>query len=511
VVCKINGSGGQPSGRFEEVSLIMKRMTRLFAVGVAATSVALLLFPATSWAATPGAPTALTATAGNTQVVLTWTAPTGDPGCGGGGGCSDYLIEYSPNAGGTYYRVMDGVSTGTSLTVTGLTNTWTYHFRVAAVNSADIGPFSTAASAVPFVFHTAGDLALYSACPTGAIPAATFTDVTTPSPNIDCIKYYGITNGTTATTYSPLDPVTRWQMALFLTRLGTRAGITLPDGSTQGFTDISGESAEIQTAINQLKQLGVTVGKTATTYAPADNVTREEMALFISRLLLKTKVGPGGNEEFVSGTSGVKEIKSLDTDMNFTDLNVTTTMEIRNAVINLFNLGVTDSQTQTTYQPTMNMTRSSMATFMVNALAHTNARPAGFVLQASTYRVAGSPPVYFSVTHRTSDFQPIVGTRVDTFKYAIPGSTTLSRFDANGYCKDTLVTSVGNSKCAIDTSDPVTDAFGNLPVFFETIPTVTTQEIWAWTAATPVTIYDNDIYGSSAATVTVVTYNAPAS
>ena len=97
------------------------------------------------------------------------------------------------------------------------------------------------------------------------------------------------------TTYSPDDSVARWAMALYITRAHAPAGGTLGAGVDQGFTDISGKSAEIQLAINQIAELGITVGKTATTFAPDDNVTREEMAMFIERWLSKVLVGPGGN------------------------------------------------------------------------------------------------------------------------------------------------------------------------------------------------------------------------
>jgi len=288
--------------------------------------------------------------------------------------------------------------------------------------------------------------------------------------------------------------------------MASTAGTVLPDGSDQGFSDISNYSNEIKTAINQLKQLGITIGKTATTYAPADNVTREEIALFINRLLLKAKVGPGGNEEFVTGTSGLKEIKSNDTDFNFTDLTGTITFESRNAIAKLWNLGVTDVQSVLEYEPTKDMTRKAMAIFMSNALAHTNARPVGIVLQASAYRVPGSPPVHFSVTHRDSNFNPISGSQIDTFKYTISGVVTNARFDANGFCKDTLVTSIGNVKCVLDAADPKTDVNGNLATFFETIPTLSTQEVYAWTS-TPTTAYDNDIHATGASMVSVVTYS----
>lgn len=477
---------------------------RSLATFVTAVFAVIFLAPSIAWAAAPGAPTAILTTAGNTQVALTWTAPTST---GGGGGISDYIIEHSKDSGMTFTRFIDSVSATASVTVTGLTNGTAYIFRVYAVNSGDVGPSSVySGSVTPFVWHTANDPATYSACPTGLIPASGFTDVsTTDASFVNCIKYYGITKGTTEITYSPMDTVTRWQMALFLTRMGTRSGITLPSGTVQGFTDISSYSTEIQTAINQLKQLGITIGKTATTYGPADDVTREEMALFITRLLKKAQIGPGGNEEYISGTSGAKEIKSNDTDINFTDLVGATTFEVRNAVINLFNLGITDSQAFSEYQPKVKMNRKAMAIFMANALSHTNARPTGLVLQASTYRAPASPVVYFSVTNRDANFAPIVGTQVDVFKYTISGSTLVARFNSLGNCKDTVATSVGSIKCQLDSGDPKTNSLGNLAIFFETIPLLSTQEIYVW-EGTPVTVYDNDIHGAAVKMVSVTTH-----
>ena len=133
---------------------------------------------------------------------------------------------------------------------------------------------SAAGATVPVAPASA---ALYSACPGTSAPAAGFTDTT--STDVDCIKMHGITTGVTATTYEPASNIPRWQMALYLTRFATAAGVTLGSGADQAFTDISGYSAAIQTAINQIKQLGVTTGKTATPYSPADNVTNEQMAM----------------------------------------------------------------------------------------------------------------------------------------------------------------------------------------------------------------------------------------
>ena len=50
-------------------------------------------------AGAPGAPTALTGVPGDKQVALSWTAPSVT---GGGGGISNYDVEYSPDAGLTW-------------------------------------------------------------------------------------------------------------------------------------------------------------------------------------------------------------------------------------------------------------------------------------------------------------------------------------------------------------------------------------------------------------------------
>jgi len=451
-------------------------------------------------AGTPGAPTGLTGVPGDKQVALSWTAPSVT---GGGGGISNYNVEYSPDAGLTWNSVIRAVSTTASYTVTGLTNGTTYALRVSAVNASDVGAFSTAISSIPFVVHTANDLPMFSACPTGPITSAGFSDTT--STDVDCIAYYGITKGTTATTYSPDDQVSRWQMALFLTRMAGPAGITLGSGVDQGFTDISGKSDEIQTAINQIKQLGITVGKTATTYAPDDNVTREEMAMFISRLLKKATVGPGGNTEYVLGSSGIKEIKSNDADHNFTDLSSSGLIEARNSVVNLWNLGATDAQAFSTYEPLNAMTRKSMATFMAKALSHTNARPAGLVLQASGYRVVNGTAVTFSATHRTAGFAPIANSYVDTFRFIHSTVATVVRFDTGGQCTTSIIqTAVSSALCTLDPSDPRTDASGNLATFVEVPPNINKLDVWAWTT-TPSVVYDNDIHGAAASKITVET------
>ena len=93
----------------------------------------------------PDAPTGLSATSGDQQVSLSWTAPSDD----GGADITDYIIEYSSDGGTIWTIFSDGTSTTTSDIVTGLTNSQEYQFRVSAVNSAGTGAVSDTVTATP--------------------------------------------------------------------------------------------------------------------------------------------------------------------------------------------------------------------------------------------------------------------------------------------------------------------------------------------------------------------------
>jgi hypothetical protein len=90
----------------------------------------------------PASPTSLTATAGNAQIALAWTAPSSN----GGSAITGYTVEYTPS-GGSAQTVSTG-GTGTSYTLTGLTNGTTYAVRVAAVNAAGTS-YSSSVNSTP--------------------------------------------------------------------------------------------------------------------------------------------------------------------------------------------------------------------------------------------------------------------------------------------------------------------------------------------------------------------------
>jgi len=356
------------------------------------------------------------------------------------------------------------------------------------------------------------DGANLSACPASAsIPSAGFTDTT--STDVDCIKYYGITTGVTATTYEPATSVSRWEMALFLTRLADVSGITLGSGADQGFTDISGKSAAIQTAVNQIKQLGVTTGNTATTYAPDDNVSREEMAMFIERLATATTAGPGGTSSDTAAGVATTYINYVTTaTYSFTDIDAgDVTYEGHNSIVELWHMGITDlTHYATAYRPSASMTRAEMATFMTNFLAHTNARPTGLVLQATSYSdwgtmVAATDQLH--VSNRDASFDGIADTVVDVFGFQATTTLNEAAFTAAGGCKDALEADASGTEelCLMENSDYVTNQSGNISILSSSLAAgvkvdaeAESVQYWAWSAAI-------DTYYSSAQSPSTVT------
>jgi len=88
----------------------------------------------------PPAPTGLTATGGNAQVSLAWTASSG---------ATSYNVYRGTTAGGESATAIATGITGTTYVNTGLTNGTTYFYKVAAVNSGGTSAQSNEASAKP--------------------------------------------------------------------------------------------------------------------------------------------------------------------------------------------------------------------------------------------------------------------------------------------------------------------------------------------------------------------------
>ncbi len=199
-------------------------------------------------------------------------------------------------------------------------------------------------------------------CP-GSIESAGFGDIgkhdAVTQRAIDCLATHEITRGTSPTTFNPSGSVQRWQMALFLVRQAETHGMTVPSAIDQGFTDLGGLSAEAKTAVNQLAQLGITFGTAPSTFSPYDNVSRWQMALFITRLL---------------AGSGVSIPTA--TDQGFGDL-AGLSPQAQGAINQLAVLGVAKGTSATTFSPSAETLRWQMALFLTRALAVGGVLPPG--------------------------------------------------------------------------------------------------------------------------------------
>ena len=304
-------------------------------------------------------------------------------------------------------------------------------------------------------------LATFDACIDA--PASDFEDVPENHANagdIDCIAYYGITKGTSATTYSPLMSVTREQMALFLTRLAGIVGIEVasnPDDA--GFTDIGDLSENSQMAINQLADLGIARGTTASTYSPQSTVTRGQMALFISRLMNLMDPMADGDTMYGYTPEDVKDVEDNDAtadmdesktvDSPFTDLG-SATVTAYNAIRALWELGVASGISDTAYSPSALITRASMAEFMAGVLDHSNARPAGVSIQATETSGFGELSPTIAVSYRDDSFAPMVDVSIKIFN-----SAAVMDFDDEGNCEMA-------ADCAWTDDESLTDGSGNI-------------------------------------------------
>lgn len=309
------------------------------------------------------------------------------------------------------------------------------------------------------------DLPHYSACVGPAAEPAGFTDVPRAFQEaVDCLAHYRITLGRSPDRFEPGDVVTRAQMARFLIRAALPAGIEVMVVPDQGFTDIGHLPAGTVRAINQLAALGIARGRTLTSFAPGEAVTRSQMAQFLARFLRAAPVGPGG--------SAIEDIRP--DDEIFTDLGGLsrgTYEDIRR----LYEMGVTNGTGYNAFSPGQPVTRGQMAAFITRALAHTAARPAGVTLQTETLSATAGDRVRVTASVRTEDHAPFQDRPVDIFTARV-ANQAIAR---DGKCFSSLVTGFPDSSgtCVIDEGDAYTDRQGNLSF---TLPLPNSLTVWAW-------------------------------
>ena len=279
----------------------------------------------------PGAPTDLTATPGDSQVTLSWAAPTLD----GGSAVRSYRVTSAP--GGRTCTTTGALS----CTVTGLTNGITHAFSVTAANDVGPGPASLTITALPVAPPPPSDdrgsttavepteptePAGLAPCPSPALPFDDTRSVIALA-DIACIYGLGITTGTSATTYDPDGLVDRNQMASFLARLWRATGQDCPT-PTLPFTDI--DTVISRADIACIYGLGITTGTSTTTYSPHGLVDRNQMASFLARLWRAA------------------ELDCPSPTVPFTDIDAVIS---RADIACIYGLGITTGTSTTTYSP----------------------------------------------------------------------------------------------------------------------------------------------------------------
>ena len=342
-------------------------------------------------------------------------------------------------------------------------------FRVVAVavlvaaGSVLVGPLPPAGGVDGVVDHRAE----HSACVAAAAESAGFKDMVGnfAEEAANCLAHYRITYGKAPGRFSPRDIVPRWQMALFLQRAAGPAGIVVPRPADQGFTDLGSFASHIQAGINQMAALGIMPGTTATTYEPAEAVTREEMALLLARFLEAAPTGPGSTD--------ISDVRPDDS--NFRDLDQVS-FNANRAIRRLYEMGVTQGTTATTFSPDGWVTRGQMAVFITRMLAHTNARPVGLSAQLSDELVFRESTVGLSISLRDTTNQPLANRPMDLFTADNPARA----FSDKGTCTVEVFPAVGARECVIDNRDPTTDVSGNLSADVE-VGDAESLRVWVWT------------------------------
>ena len=329
--------------------------------------------------------------------------------------------------------------------------------------------------------------AVYSACVGPATEGAGFEDTVglAAEDQINCLGHYGITQGRSPTMFAPRESVLRWQMALFMARAASAAGIVLENpAEDQGFTDIGAVSEEAQNAINGLAKMGIMAGVSQTQFSPNSAVTRGSMANILDGFLMNARPGAGAFAQEVDSYNDVK----ADNFNVFTDVNSVSLLTY-NAIYRIYEVGVTQGTGDHLYSPGNNVTRAQMAAFIMRTLAHTVARPAGVSVQAAQDSVLGETGVELLVSVRDTAFQPMVDAQVDVFRSTDPDEA----FKDDGTC-DTAnvgkVGSIGRTECQVDTGDEQTDGNGDITELSVQI-TDAAVTLWAWTGDVNDT-FDND-------------------
>jgi hypothetical protein len=174
--------------------------------------------------------------------------------------------------------------------------------------------------------------------------------------NVDCAVFRGIANGVERDGqrfYNPAQSIPRDQMASLIMRTLVAAGYQLPAPQDTGFSDVDEDSVHAP-AISQLKQIGVTLGTSETTYSPSNPVQRDQMASFLVRAAEFAYEGDMLDGQVVEPPT-------------FVDV-LPTNVHRENIFAAVRLIGVAEGKSDTMYNPNDPTRRDQMASFVVRLL-----------------------------------------------------------------------------------------------------------------------------------------------
>lgn len=161
-------------------------------------------------------------------------------------------------------------------------------------------------------------------------PGHSFVDVNPGSYYNDAVAWLattGVTSGTTPTTFSPEQPITRAMVAAFLWRLAGE-----PSAPATNFSDVP-SSAYYADAVDWMVRAGITNGSSPTTFSPNRTLNRAEFAAFLYRFdgspsvsvteggfcVANGQGGPFGEVVYMNDFSSVNAMNSLQTGVQHRD------------------------------------------------------------------------------------------------------------------------------------------------------------------------------------------------
>lgn len=185
-------------------------------------------------------------------------------------------------------------------------------------------------------------------CPDSRVTSAGFTDTggSAFTTEIDCVVWWQIASGRSASSYGPDLSTNRAQMATFFANLIRETGGELPEDPPNAFGDTAGSVHGDN--IDALAAIGVVAGTSDTTYSPSRSVTREQMATFIFRTY-----------EHLTG-------EELVGDQNFFGDDGGSVHE--NAINAIAQVGITGGDAAGNFRPQGDVTRGAMAAFLSRTL-----------------------------------------------------------------------------------------------------------------------------------------------